>query len=155
MAATGPPGLHRRRRSRACRSRWDAAIMMGPRLGDPLQTTFLALGAYKKNVRPGRGSGAPPCYLSPYAPFLVPLPSPPLSPRLLFQACSCVNLSQETGGFVICALPLLRAPCLRCSGPLRADQALGAGTETRRAEAPAFIQSTDSVEPNPGLRRDL
>ena len=29
------------------------------------------------------------------------------------------------------------------------------GIETRRAEAPAFIQSTDTVEPNPQLRRDL
>jgi hypothetical protein len=29
------------------------------------------------------------------------------------------------------------------------------GIETLCAEAPAFIQSTDTVEPNPGLRRDL
>ena len=29
------------------------------------------------------------------------------------------------------------------------------GIETLRAEAPALIQSTDTVEPNPQLRRDL
>ena len=30
---------------------------LGPRF-DPVQTTFLALGAYKKRVRPGQGPGA-------------------------------------------------------------------------------------------------
>ena len=38
--ADGPSGGGGRRR--ACRSSWDAA--MGPRLGDPLETNFLALG---------------------------------------------------------------------------------------------------------------
>ena len=50
----GPAGGGGRRPGRACRSSWDAA--MGPRLGDPLQTNFLALG---KKVQPGRGSGGP------------------------------------------------------------------------------------------------
>ena len=39
-------------RRRACRSSWGAA--MGPRLGDPLQTIFLALG---KKCNPGGGPG--------------------------------------------------------------------------------------------------
>ena len=40
-------------RRRACSSSWDAA--MGPRLGDPLQTIFLALG---KKCNPGGGPGS-------------------------------------------------------------------------------------------------
>ena len=47
----GPAGGGGRRR--ACRSSWDAA--MGPRLGDPLQTNFLALG---KKCNPGGAAGA-------------------------------------------------------------------------------------------------
>ena len=49
--ADGPAGGGGRRR--ACRSSWDAA--MGPRLGDPLQTNFLALG---KKCNPGGAAGA-------------------------------------------------------------------------------------------------
>ena len=47
----GPAGGGGRRR--ACRSSWDAA--MGPRLGNPLQTNFLALG---KKCNPGGAAGA-------------------------------------------------------------------------------------------------
>ena len=40
-------------RRKACRSSWDAAI--GPRLGDPLQTNFVALG---NKCDPGGAAGA-------------------------------------------------------------------------------------------------
>ena len=80
----------------------------------------------------------------------VVVPSPP---SLVFQACSCLILQQDTGSPVIQAR---LAPRCRRSVPLRADRALGEGIETR-AEVPSHIQSTarDTVELKPGLRGRL
>ena len=88
------------------------------------------------------------------APFPYPLPLPP-SPTLSHPPFT---------GTVLCYLAVRRCWAARASRRRRCGASAGrsgrtgpweCGIDTRCADSPAFIQSTDTVEPNPGRRRDL